>query len=118
MCATSQRGETDMTASTVDRVATTVHPTARHVAPLPAVKMVDLTTCSGRYIPALVFVARHSKTAGLSNGGGESNRMPIADTIAPRIRRGIAKPNMAQSAFKSLGVLWTHVRQIQRAISC
>ena len=57
-------------------------------------------------------MARHSKTAGLSNGGGESNRMSMADRIAPRIRRGIAKPNMAQIAFTSPGVLWIEVRQI------
>lgn len=116
MCATSQRGDTDMTASTVDRVATTVHPKARYLAPLAAVKVVDLTLCSGRYIPALVFVARHSKTAGLSNGGGESKRMPMADRIAPRIRRGIAKPNMAQIAFTLPGVLWTQVRQTKRPV--
>jgi len=38
--------------------------------------------------------------------------MPMADRIAPRIRRGIAKPNMAQIAFTSPGVLWIQVRQI------
>lgn len=46
--------------------------------------------------PALVLVARHSSTAGLSNGGGDNSRMAMMVKIPPKTSRGMANPSMTR----------------------